>query len=116
MKGHTVLVAAHGNSLRALIKFLDRISDNDIPHLTVPLGVPIVFDFEWTTCNGNDVMQMATAPIFEPTSPTEKLSVRYSSFNFTTQYFNIAPLQRRFLCSVEELEELTAVELDKLTP
>ena len=38
--GHTVLVAAHGNSLRALIKHLDGISDDDIAELNLPTGVP----------------------------------------------------------------------------
>ena len=41
--GRTVLVAAHGNSLRALIKHLDAISDDDITGLEIPTGVPIVY-------------------------------------------------------------------------
>jgi 2,3-bisphosphoglycerate-dependent phosphoglycerate mutase len=41
--GRVVLVAAHGNSLRALIKHLDGISDDDIPGLEIPTGVPIVY-------------------------------------------------------------------------
>ena len=39
--GHTVLVAAHGNSLRALVKHLDGISDDDIAELNIPTGVPL---------------------------------------------------------------------------
>ena len=39
----TVLVAAHGNSLRALIKHLDGISDADIAGLEIPTGVPMVY-------------------------------------------------------------------------
>ena len=42
----TVLVAAHGNSLRALIKHLDRISDSEISKLEIPTGVPIVYRFD----------------------------------------------------------------------
>ncbi len=42
--GHTVLVAAHGNSLRALVKHLEHISDEDIPALNIPTGVPRVYD------------------------------------------------------------------------
>lgn len=42
--GATVLVAAHGNSLRALIKQLDGISDTDIPALNLPTGVPILVE------------------------------------------------------------------------
>ena len=40
-KGKNVLVAAHGNSLRSLIKFLDDISDEDIVKLEIPTGAPI---------------------------------------------------------------------------
>jgi 2,3-bisphosphoglycerate-dependent phosphoglycerate mutase len=42
--GHTTLVVAHGNSLRALIKHLDRISDKNIAGLDLPTGVPIVYE------------------------------------------------------------------------
>jgi 2,3-bisphosphoglycerate-dependent phosphoglycerate mutase len=41
--GATVLVAAHGNSLRALVKHLDGISDEEIPGLNVPTGIPLVY-------------------------------------------------------------------------
>ncbi len=44
--GHTVLVAAHGNSLRALVKHLDDISDTDITELNLPTGVPIRYDLD----------------------------------------------------------------------
>ena len=44
--GRTVLVSAHGNSLRALIKHLDGISDAEISGLEIPTGVPIVYEFE----------------------------------------------------------------------
>jgi 2,3-bisphosphoglycerate-dependent phosphoglycerate mutase len=40
----TVLVAAHGNSLRALVKHLDGISDDDIVELNIPTGVPLVYE------------------------------------------------------------------------
>ena len=43
--GETVLVSAHGNSLRALVKHLSRISDADITGLEIPTGVPIVYEF-----------------------------------------------------------------------
>jgi 2,3-bisphosphoglycerate-dependent phosphoglycerate mutase len=39
----TVLVAAHGNSLRALVKHLDGISDQDIANLNIPTGIPLVY-------------------------------------------------------------------------
>ena len=41
--GKNVIVAAHGNSLRAVIKHLDKISDADIPRLEVPTGNPLVY-------------------------------------------------------------------------
>src|SRR5262249_37737391 len=41
--GRTVLVAAHGNSLRALVKHLDGISDADITELNIPTGIPLVY-------------------------------------------------------------------------
>jgi 2,3-bisphosphoglycerate-dependent phosphoglycerate mutase len=44
--GHTVLVAAHGNSLRALRKHLDGISDDDIVGLEIPTGVPTVYELD----------------------------------------------------------------------
>lgn len=44
--GQRVLAVAHGNSLRALIKYLDGISDADITDLNIPTGVPIVYEFD----------------------------------------------------------------------
>jgi 2,3-bisphosphoglycerate-dependent phosphoglycerate mutase len=44
--GHVVLVAAHGNSLRALRKHLDGISDDDIVGLEIPTGVPTVYELD----------------------------------------------------------------------
>jgi 2,3-bisphosphoglycerate-dependent phosphoglycerate mutase len=42
----TVLVAAHGNSLRALVKHLDDISDEDIAGLNIPTGIPLVYELD----------------------------------------------------------------------
>ena len=44
--GQRVLVVAHGNSLRALIKYLDGVSDEAIVELNIPNGVPIVYEFD----------------------------------------------------------------------
>jgi 2,3-bisphosphoglycerate-dependent phosphoglycerate mutase len=44
--GQTVIVAAHGNSLRALVKHLSAISDDDITGLEIPTGQPIVYEFD----------------------------------------------------------------------
>ena len=43
MAGKTVLVTAHGNSLRALVKHLDGVSDEDIAELNIPTGIPLVY-------------------------------------------------------------------------
>lgn len=44
--GQTVVIAAHGNSLRALVKYLDGISDEEIVKLNIPTGVPLVYEFD----------------------------------------------------------------------
>ena len=41
-----MLVAAHGNSLRAMVKYLDGISDEEIPGLNIPTGVPLVYELD----------------------------------------------------------------------
>jgi len=46
LAGKTVLVAAHGNSLRALVKHLDGISDADIAGLNIPTGIPLRYDLD----------------------------------------------------------------------
>ncbi len=56
--GQTVLVTAHGNSLRALVKHLDGISDDDIAELNIPTGIPLVYELD------DD---------FKPTSPAKYL-------------------------------------------
>lgn len=45
-KGTRALVVAHGNSLRALVKFLDGISDDDIVELNIPTGIPLVYELD----------------------------------------------------------------------
>jgi len=42
--GRRVLITAHGNSLRALVKYLDRVSDQDIVELNIPTGIPLVYE------------------------------------------------------------------------
>src|SRR6266436_2019591 len=44
--GKQVLVAAHGNSMRALVKYLDEVSDRDIVGLNIPTGVPLVYELD----------------------------------------------------------------------
>lgn len=58
--GKTVLVAAHGNSLRALVKHLDGISDEDIAGLNIPTGMPLVYDL------GDDLRPTKPAEYLDP--------------------------------------------------
>ena len=58
--GRTVLVTAHGNSLRALVKHLDGISDEDIAGLNIPTGMPLVYDL------GADFMPTRPAEYLDP--------------------------------------------------
>ena len=44
--GKKVLIAAHGNSLRALVKYLDNVSDQDIVGLNIPTGMPLVYELD----------------------------------------------------------------------
>jgi 2,3-bisphosphoglycerate-dependent phosphoglycerate mutase len=58
--GKTVLVAAHGNSLRALVKHLDGISDADIAELNIPTGIPLVYEL------GDDFMPTRPGEYLDP--------------------------------------------------
>ncbi len=58
--GKTVLVAAHGNSLRALVKHLDGISDDDIAALNIPTGIPLVYRL------GEDLTPVEPAQYLDP--------------------------------------------------
>jgi 2,3-bisphosphoglycerate-dependent phosphoglycerate mutase len=40
------LIAAHGNSIRALVKYLDNISDDEITELNIPTGIPLVYELD----------------------------------------------------------------------
>jgi 2,3-bisphosphoglycerate-dependent phosphoglycerate mutase len=44
--GQRVIIAAHGNSLRALVKYLDNVSDQDIVELNIPTGIPLVYELD----------------------------------------------------------------------
>jgi len=58
--GKRVLVVAHGNSLRALVKHLDGISDEDIAALNIPTGIPLVYEL------GDDFMPVRPAEYLDP--------------------------------------------------
>jgi 2,3-bisphosphoglycerate-dependent phosphoglycerate mutase len=58
--GKTVLVTAHGNSLRALVKQLDGISDADIAALNIPTGIPLVYEL------GDDFMPVKPGEYLDP--------------------------------------------------
>jgi 2,3-bisphosphoglycerate-dependent phosphoglycerate mutase len=57
--GSVVMIAAHGNSLRALVKHLDAISDDDIAGLNLPTGVPLVYEL------GADLRPVEAKPVLE---------------------------------------------------
>ena len=46
ISGQRVLVVAHGNSLRALVKYLDQVSDDDIIGINIPTGVPLIYELD----------------------------------------------------------------------
>ena len=45
-RGERVLIAAHGNSLRALVMYLDNVSEEDIVELNIPTGMPLVYELD----------------------------------------------------------------------
>jgi 2,3-bisphosphoglycerate-dependent phosphoglycerate mutase len=57
--GEVVLVAAHGNSLRALVKHLDDIADDEIVELNIPTGEPLVYEL------GDDFLPAEARPTIE---------------------------------------------------
>jgi len=63
--GETVLVTAHGNSLRGLVKHLDQISDEDIAALNIPTGQPLVYTL------GDDFMPTAPGEYLDPEAAAE---------------------------------------------
>jgi 2,3-bisphosphoglycerate-dependent phosphoglycerate mutase len=44
--GKRVLISAHGNSIRAMVKYIDDISDKEIPELNIPTGIPLVYELD----------------------------------------------------------------------
>jgi bisphosphoglycerate-dependent phosphoglycerate mutase family 1 len=44
--GRRSIIAAHGNTLRALVKYVDGVSDADIPELEIPTGIPLVYELD----------------------------------------------------------------------
>jgi 2,3-bisphosphoglycerate-dependent phosphoglycerate mutase len=44
--GQRVIIAAHGNSIRAMVKYLDNISDSEITELNIPTGLPLVYELD----------------------------------------------------------------------
>lgn len=75
--GHTVLVVAHGNSLRALIKYLDGIDDQTISGITIPTGIPLRYDFDdqlRPVTRGGTYLQSDAAPDAAPDATRECLT------------------------------------------
>lgn len=45
-EGKKIIITAHGNSLRALVKYLDHVSEEDIVSLNIPTGVPLIYELD----------------------------------------------------------------------
>merc|ERR1712151_1090018 len=58
--GKTVFVAAHGNSIRAIVKYLENIADDVIPSLEIPTGTPLVYELD------KDLKPIASPLAMEP--------------------------------------------------
>jgi 2,3-bisphosphoglycerate-dependent phosphoglycerate mutase len=59
-EGQRVLIAAHGNSLRALVKYLDDVSEEAIVGLNIPTGMPLVYEL------GNDLKPLCSYYLGDP--------------------------------------------------
>jgi 2,3-bisphosphoglycerate-dependent phosphoglycerate mutase len=66
--GATVMVAAHGNSLRALVKHLDGISDSNIAELNIPTGIPLVYRL------GADMKPLSAGEYLDPDAAASAIS------------------------------------------
>jgi 2,3-bisphosphoglycerate-dependent phosphoglycerate mutase len=67
LDGRTVLVAAHGNSLRAIVKHLDAVSDEAIAALNIPTGMPLRYDLDPATLRP----QVAGGQYLDPAAAAE---------------------------------------------
>jgi 2,3-bisphosphoglycerate-dependent phosphoglycerate mutase len=67
--GRRVIVSAHGNSLRALVKHLEQISDDDIAELNIPTGIPLVYELDGADpCRPADPAKPHTERYLDPTA------------------------------------------------
>jgi 2,3-bisphosphoglycerate-dependent phosphoglycerate mutase len=57
--GRTTLVVAHGNSIRAMIKYIDKISDDDITKVNIPTGIPLLYEL-------NDELEVVSKGYLDP--------------------------------------------------
>ena len=64
LEGRTVMVVSHGNTLRAMVKRLDAVSDEDIFHVDLPTAVPIIYDLE--ACEGGGLEGGGLSVVSEP--------------------------------------------------
>lgn len=74
LQGNTVLIVAHGNSLRALLKYLEGISDEEIPSLNVPLGKPLLFEFLFVESANAEEGDLQLLPPSSPSSDGTAIS------------------------------------------
>ena len=64
------MIAAHGNSLRALVKYLDGMSDDDVVGLNIPTGIPLVYELDDERSKPD---RRGRAPTWTPTLPRRAL-------------------------------------------
>lgn len=72
-RGQRVLISAHGNSLRALVKYLDEIPDDQIPGLNIPTGIPLVYELDGELRPlGHFYLGQSDAASEPPTAPSSR--------------------------------------------
>jgi 2,3-bisphosphoglycerate-dependent phosphoglycerate mutase len=76
--GQRVLIAAHGNSLRALVKYLDHISDVEIVERNIPTGIPLVYEL------GDDLAPIRSGYLGDPAAAAAAAARVASQTRFTT--------------------------------
>ena len=86
--GQRVLIAAHGNSLRALVKYLDNVPDDEIVELNIPTGIPLVYELD-DRCGrfATTTWAIPKPPRAQPpTSPHKARASNSASFTLTLHF------------------------------
>ena len=92
-KGQTILIAAHGNSIRAILKYLDNIEDPLIRYLEVPTGFPLVYEFDKD-------QNVINAPNYVPLTDEQKKDPKKTFETDKTPF----PVKGQYMASAEAVE------------